>query len=505
MGVIINQSIKSSFSYYLGMIIGALNTLILYPLVFSDNPEYLGFIQIILAYSILFSSFINLGLPSIIIKFFPSINKKGQLFFFSTILSIIGFCFFSLFYYFFLEEIVYSALSQEQSSILVSEYTYYIIPLVIFISFSDVLSAVSRSYLDSSTPIFLNEVFLKAYSVIVLLLFWFGFMQVSMFISVYFIGYFVRFLILLVIQLYNRRLYFESKTWDLKLNKMIKFGVYVIFGSTSGLLISNIDMLMLAHYIDLEHVAYYTVAFYIGNAILVPARSINAISAPLLADAWKNDNIKLIGRIYYQSSINQLILGGIFLLCIWINIDNIMSILNSISPKFAGGKYVVLFIALAKLVSLISGVNSSIIINSRYYRFDLFSNIPFLIFIVTTNAILIPSDRYIMSVPISGINGAAFATLISTFLFVCIKIAFVYLKFNIQPFSIDTVKTLFLLLVVYLVISSVNININSYVNIILNSLIVLLVFIPLIYVLRISEHINSLILINIKRIKLFLS
>jgi O-antigen/teichoic acid export membrane protein len=285
---------------------------------------------------------------------------------------------------------------------------------------------------------------------------------------------------------------------------MLKFGSFVILGSTSALLISKVDMLMLGSYIDLENVAYYTIAFYIGNAIMIPARSINSISTPLVADAWKNNNIQLIGNIYYKSSINQLILGGVFFLCIWVNIDDIMLILYNLSPKFSGGRYVVLFIALSRVVHLISGVNSSIIINSRYYKFDLLSNIPFLIFIVITNHILIPSDWEMMGISISGINGAAFATFLSTLLFITIKIVFVYMKFKIHPFSINTIKTIFLLFVLYLIISKINLDFNLYYDIILKSGIILLVFIPLIYIMKISEDINNLILKNIKKIRLFL-
>ena len=73
------------------MIIGAVNTVILYPIIFNDNPEYLGLIQILIAYSIIFSTFTNLSLPSIIIRYFPVVKQKGQLFLFSGILSFLGF------------------------------------------------------------------------------------------------------------------------------------------------------------------------------------------------------------------------------------------------------------------------------------------------------------------------------------------------------------------------------------------------------------------------------
>lgn len=496
MGIIRNQSIKSTISYYLGMIIGAVNTVILYPVVFNNNPEYLGLIQILIAYALIFSTVNNLSLPSIIIRYFPFIKQKGQLFFFSVILSCLGFIIFCLLFYLFHNDFI--------TNIPNIRYLYYIIPLVFFMSFFDVLDAISRTYLDSSTPIFLNEVFLKIYSLIVLIFYWQGFIDFDLFLKIFFFGYLVKFFILLLLQLYQKRLYFEFDISELPIKKMLGFGFFVILGSTSALLISKVDILMIGSYIDLEHVAYYTIAFYIGNAILIPARSINSISTPLIADAWKHNNIKLIGDIYYKSSINQLILGGFLFLCIWVNIDHVMLILNNLSPNFSEGKYVVLFIALARIAHLISGVNSSIIINSKYYKFDLLSNIPFLIFIVITNHIFITSNWEFMGIALSGINGAACATFISTFLFFTIRVIFVYMKFNIHPFSINTLKTILLLLVLYLIISNLDLNLNLYTNIILNSVISLLLFLPIIYIMKISEDINNLLLLIIKRINLFL-
>ena len=178
MGIIRNQSIKSTISYYLGMIIGAVNTVILYPVVFNNNPEYLGLIQILIAYALIFSTVNNLSLPSIIIRYFPFIKQKGQLFFFSAILSFLGFIIFCLLFYLFNNDFI--------TNIPNIRYLYYIIPLVFFMSFFDVLDAISRTYLDSSTPIFLNEVFLKLYSLIVLIFYWQGFIDFDLFLKIFF-------------------------------------------------------------------------------------------------------------------------------------------------------------------------------------------------------------------------------------------------------------------------------------------------------------------------------
>ena len=37
MGIVREQSVKNSISFYIGMVVGAINTVIIYPNVFKDN------------------------------------------------------------------------------------------------------------------------------------------------------------------------------------------------------------------------------------------------------------------------------------------------------------------------------------------------------------------------------------------------------------------------------------------------------------------------------------
>ena len=61
MGVIREQSIKNSISFYIGMAIGAVNTVLIYPNVFKNQPEHWGLLTILLAYAIVISTFSTFG------------------------------------------------------------------------------------------------------------------------------------------------------------------------------------------------------------------------------------------------------------------------------------------------------------------------------------------------------------------------------------------------------------------------------------------------------------
>ena len=81
MGVIIKQSINNSINIYIGIIIGAINTILIFPYVFESNPEYWGLLQILVSYSVIFSTEVlcHLGSPNILIRYFPKKLNKTHL------------------------------------------------------------------------------------------------------------------------------------------------------------------------------------------------------------------------------------------------------------------------------------------------------------------------------------------------------------------------------------------------------------------------------------------
>ena len=478
MGIVRHQSIKNSISFYIGMAFGAINTVIIYPNAFKDNPEHFGLIQIILAYAIVVSIFTTLGIPKTFLRFFPSIKEKGQLYFLTLITPLLGFLF-ALFVYLLFKEQLFKLLNATD---LLKDNAFYIILLVFFIGFYDVLTSISRSFLSAATPVFINEVFLKFYSMSVLLLHWFGYINFTTFLQIYLFGYFLKFAILLFIQILNGRFYFSISLIDLQLKEMLSYGLYVLIGSFSTILVTRIDMMMIGSLLDLKQVAFYTVAFFMGNAIMVPAKSIAAISIPLIAKSLAIKDLDGIQLLYKKSAINQLIIGGVFFLCIWINIDEVFSLLPE---KFHAGKWVVFYIGFAQLFNIATGLSGEIIINSEYYRYSLYTSV-FLVFVtIATNFFFI--QKY------QTIEGAAIATALSILLFNFIRLIVIKVKLNIQPFSLKTIYTTLLLLVIYVCLYYF-LPVFGYaiLDIIWKSSVVFIIFVPAVLYLNLSEDISAI-------------
>lgn len=501
MGIIKNQSIKNATIFYIGMGIGAINTVLIYPNVFNNQPEHWGLIQILIAYAFVVSTFSQLGVPKTYMRFFPSIQDKGQLLFFGIILSIAGFVLSLLGYYLFKDQLFYSL---NASDLLINNF-HYVIILMFCISFFELFASISRSFLNAVTPTFLDEIFLKSYSLIILSLHGLQLLSFQHFLQFFIIGYAVKMFLLIALQLKHNRASISFTFKDLELKELINFGFYVIIGGASAMLISKVDMILINKYLDLEHVAYYTVAFFIGNAIKIPARSLVSISVPLLAKAWENNDMEQLQLLYTKSAINLLIVGGFFFLLVWLNIDDILLLLPY---KFSHGKYVVLFIGFGQLFNISSGLNGSIIINSKYYRWDLIFNLFLLVFSILTNMLFIPESSPLSFYGIVGINGAAFATALSILLFNILKMFFLYFKLDMNPFTVKTIHTLFVLSAIYILVQWIPFveietpqEMYAVINMILRSLVVFILFIPVMIKLKLSEDIN--IVINEFKNKIF--
>ena len=237
---------------------------------------------------------------------------------------------------------------------------------------------------------------------------------------------------------------------------------------------------MIEYYIDLKHVAFYTLAFFMGSVIRVPERSISFIASPLVAKSFEKKDYDNIQSIYSKASINLLIIGGLIFLCVLLNIDDI---LNLLPEKFSKGKYVVLLIGITQLINLAGGLHNLILLHS-YFKSIVYFNFFLLLLTFLTNVILIP---------IYGINGAALATFISIFTFNIARMLYIYKKMNFQPFSIKTLIVILTIVIIYF--SFINISFTSvpYVNILIRSLISCILIVFSVQYFNLSDDINSLI------------
>jgi O-antigen/teichoic acid export membrane protein len=276
------------------------------------------------------------------------------------------------------------------------------------------------------------------------------------------------------------------------------YAVVILIGGGSAVLISRIDVLMITSLmpngIDTE-VAVYSLGFFIASIIEIPRRSISQIATPLIANAWHHNDIAYIDDIYKRSAINQLIVGGGIFLLIWISIDDLLAIIPN-PEVYANCKSVVLWIGIARMITMITGLNGEIILQSKYYMFNIVSVVVLVFLIVLFNYIFIP---------IMGIEGAAIGTCLAILGYNLLKTFFLQQKLNMMPFSWHIAKVLLVGALAYIPFAFWSPAGGGWwlalVNISLKSLVFIFLVTPVLYKLGVSEEMNKLI---DKALRLFL-
>jgi O-antigen/teichoic acid export membrane protein len=163
---------------------------------------------------------------------------------------------------------------------------------------------------------------------------------------------------------------------------------------------------------------------------MIPSRALGRIAVGVISEAFKNENIHEIKSLYKKSCNSQLAIGLLLYIGIWVNIDNIMHLLP---PEYAAGKNVILLIGAGYLIDMGTGINYLILLNSKYYRYDMYFMVFILFLTVLSNYVLIP---------IYGIEGSAMATAITIAGYNILRWVFLYIKLNMQPYDGNTLKLL---------------------------------------------------------------
>lgn len=487
MGIIIRQGLKSSVVTYVGVVIGMLNVLFLYNKFLT--PEQLGLYATLTSFPLVFAGFAHLGTPHVGVRFFKhfadSERQHHGFLGYILITPLIGFSVF-LIIYLLLKEAFQQVYIQD--SPLLIRY-YWVLPIItLCLMYQTVLDSYSKVQLRIVVPAIIREIFLKSSNSFLVLLFGFGYITFDQLVmgivvvnalAVVFQLIYIKILGQLFLKLdfsFIRKSIFKE---------MVQYGLWTMLGGATATIMPHLEKIMLPAYTGgLEHTAIFNIALSIGLVIAIPRNSIAAISEPVLAESWKNKDLKNIGDIYRKSALNLSIIGIFLFLGIWCNIDSIFSIIPN-AEIYQKGKFVVLMVGLYSVFDMATGLNSEMLRSSPYYRYDFSFNIIRLIIALSINFILIP---------IYGYDGAAVAMLVSVIVYNVVKFFFIKYKMGMQPFGLGTIKVILLGLFTYGITLLLPVFQGSFFTILLNifikSITILLLFGGGILWLSVSEDLN---------------
>jgi len=482
MGIVRKQGLNITFISFVGVIIGALNTMFVFPNVLGADGH--GLVMLILSIGTILAHFTHLGIPNTIIRFFPYLKgQKKFIYRLALQVPLMSIFLLGLVLYLFGDYLFDGYIKK---NVLFSEFQSIIFPLVASLVFFEVLLSISRSELKSVFPAVLRELILRLSTLVFLCMYSLDYLNFSEFIYCWLGLYSINVLFLSV---YLFRLKLLNISFGFPLfpdsdiaRKMSKYGVVTLLTSSAAILVNRIDVLMLGYFLEFENIAYYTVAFFMASLINIPARSILQIVKPLLAIAWAENNRQEIVNLYRKTALNQLIIGALLFIGIWMNINDLLLF---VPEKYQGIQMVFFYIGLSKLIDVSVGVNGTIISTSNYYKFDLYINVFLILIIIITNSIFIP---------LYGIVGAAMATALAILIHNIIKTLVLYSLFKIQPFQLSTFKVILLTVLVFIVLNLIPFSLidSDIVRILVRSISIGLVYSFVVIWFKLSDDINQL-------------
>jgi O-antigen/teichoic acid export membrane protein len=440
MGIVQKQGLSITVISFIGVIIGAINTLFIFPNVLGAEKH--GLVMLFLSIATIISQFAHLGIPNTLIRFFPFFkDRKKFIYRLALQVPVMSVALLFLMFYLFGAELLSTYNLKNQ---LFLGYQEILIPLVGSLVFFEVLLSISRSELKTVFPAVLRELGLRVFTLILLVLYFVDWIDFTVFIYAW-LGMYSLNVFFLALYLFNLKFLKVELGFPLFPNadlskKMRRYGLVTLLTSSAAILVNRIDVLMLGHYINLENISYYTVAFFMASLIHIPARSILQIVKPLLANAWAENHLEEIALLYKKTALNQMLIGLLLFIGIWMNLDDILLFL---SKEYSDIQMVFFYIGLAKLIDVSVGVNGAIISTSNKFKYDLYINLFLIIVTIVSNMIFIP---------IYGIDGAAMATALALLIHNTIKTIVVYKCFSIQPFSSNSIKLIVIGLVTYFIL-----------------------------------------------------
>lgn len=485
MGIVLNQSLKNTVTLVLGFAIGGVNTLFLYTHFLEE--DYYGLVIFLLSTASILLPLITFGMQHSVIKYFSSYKNKqhkDSLLTWSLVfplLIVLPFGFIGMYAY----EAITNWIAGENN--LIKNYTHLIFLCAVFMSYFEIFYAWTKVHLKSVFGNFIREIFARLGATLLLIAVFFNLITPFYFVYGITVVYFLR---MLLMMLYAFRIYMPKftlvKTPNFK--EIIRYSTYLILAGSAASILLEIDRFMIPTTEKIAKVAYYSVGVFIASVVSIPNRAMQQITQPIVAQFLNSNNLNGVKKLYKQSSINLLIVGGLLFLLINLNIVDMYRIINK--PNYSVGVLIVLMVSISELFKLSLGVNGAILINSRFYK------VFFYLSLGTAGLAIVLNKIFIKKM---GIDGAAIATLSTIVIFTIIKILYVKYKLKMQPFTFKTILILLLTAVLFGLFYFVNIASNPIVNIMVKSVLISVVYFVAVLKLKLSKDVDELFIKYLKK------
>ncbi len=495
MGIVKKQAYKNTIISYVGMVVGYVNVLLYAKYLLVGQYGLFSLLQIL---AVLYSLIAGLGIPSIITRYFPFFKtedrKHNGFFFWVARLALVSFIIVTVIYLF--SKPLFAEVYKNKDSAIFMQYFYLLIPLAAFVVAFNIFEATGKVIYNTLYSGFLNQVLLKLLTTADILLYGLHIISFRQFILIYVAASGLIVLLLLISLIATRQFrpaFKTPKLPDIKNKQVVYYGLFALISSSVYILWQKADVAMLSGMKDLKITGAYNFYSQVAIVISIPAQALSRTTYQIIADSWKSKNLRAIGEVYSKTSIVQMVFGCLLFIGVLVNKYNLFNIINN----KAYTKHFEFFIAigLGFLVDITGGLNTFIMSSSHKYRLSTF--------MVIVSSILCFGLTYVMIGWWGGI-GAAIAYLIVITLFNFVTWLYIKLQFKLQPFSYKHLVVILVAAVSFLTGKYLWTIQNTYIDLIVRSMVTGGIYMALTYFLHISDDINEKIDSTIKRASKFI-
>lgn len=478
MGIVQNQSIKNTIITFLGFGIGAINALFFYTH-FLGKLHY-GIVATVLSGANIMMPLMAFGAQNTLIRFFSSYKNQKERDEFLTFMLILPLALIiplGLGFYFFYNQISYSWIEENPTL----KPFFWLIPIIgLFMAYFEVFYAWAKVHMQSVMGNFISEVLVRIIVMLLLIGVHFDWITKDTFVYCVALAYFAQ---MIAMKLYAISVKMPVLRFVIPKNakEIVQYSGFIIVSGGVAVMLVDFDKVMIPQYKDIGQNALYAVAIFIATVIAVPSRAMTQIIAPITAKLMTENKHDELNDLYKKSAINLQVIGGFIMILIFVNIKEMYQL---IPEDYSGGILVVFLIGLSKFYDVLLGNNNSIIINTKHYRTVLLFGVFTVILMIALNMIFIP---------LYGIEGSAFATLLTVMIYNTIKLLFVIKKMDLYPFTVKTLHSLGILAVCFLLFYFWDFPFHTIINIGLKSILLSGMYAILIYKAQLSEEINGVI------------
>jgi len=487
MGIVQTQSIKNTIITFFGFGIGAVNALFLYTN-FLGKLHY-GVVAYVLSAANILMPLMAFGVHNTLIRFYAHCKDEKEREEFLTFMLVMPLAFIIplLGAIFIFEQPISDLLAKENPML---RPFLWLVPLVGFcMGYFEIFYAWVKVHLQSVFGNFISEVVVRVTIMLLLFAVYLGWISKTTFVYAVAVAYLLQ---LVAMQVYAVYVKMPVLRFVIPHNVKSIFGysMFIILSGSVAVMLLDFDKVMIPAYRNISDNALYSVAIFIATVIAVPSRAMTQIIYPITAKLMAQGKHDELNDLYKKSAINLQAVGGLVMLYIFLNIKEMYHLI----PKdYSGGIYVVFMIGLSKFYDVILGNNNAIIFNSKYYRSVLLFGLLLVFLMIVLNMVFIP---------LYGIEGAALATLLSVCVYNTIKLLFVVSNMDLYPFTNKTLQSFGIILACFAVFYFWDFPFHPVVNIALKSLLITVFYVLANYKLAVSEELNAIVRMMLKRPKM---